>query len=73
MEYFAQVIDTSADINQCNPVDLKYSGRCSGEVKKDSCIVVDTDANLDQSAHRLQFTEQFTAESMAHKVQVNEI
>lgn len=47
MEYFAQVIDTSADINQCNPIDLKYSGRCSGELKKDSCIVVDTDTNLD--------------------------
>jgi len=42
MEYFAQVIDASADINQCDPVDLKYSNRFSGEVKKHSYIVVNT-------------------------------
>lgn len=42
MEYFTQVTDVSDDVNQCNPVDRKYSGRCSGEVKKHSCIVVNT-------------------------------
>lgn len=33
VEYCAQVMHTSAKNKHCNPVDLKYSGGCSGEAK----------------------------------------